>query len=80
MFACIYVPYLIMPLVVVARLWPDSPFGKPLPASLESGLLFVGSATLAVFFSYVLKWFVVYEPDLLPAWLGALADAAKQLP
>jgi hypothetical protein len=82
MFGCIYVPYLILPMVVIVRLWPDAPFVARLPAALEGGLLFVGSTTLAVFFSYVLKWFAVYEPGLLPghAWVAALADMARQLP
>lgn len=69
MFFWIYVPYLIFPAIVVARVWPDEPFSKPLPARLDAVLKFASTATFAMFLSYVIKWFVTYEPTVLPASL-----------
>jgi hypothetical protein len=69
-----------MPAFIIARLWRDAPFSRPLNPTLNSVLIFGTTTTLAVFFSYVAKWFVLCEPG----WLGerglALLGSAAALP
>lgn len=79
MFVAIYVPYLLMPVLVVARLWPGvetNPFATRLSPAFEGGLWFSISAVFAVFASYVVKWFVLCEPGMLGPLLVLLKDAA----
>lgn len=82
MFTAIYVPYLLMPALVVARLWPaaeSNPFAVPLPEPYGTFLYWAITAVFAVFASYVLKWFVLCEPGMLGPLLG-LVQAAVGLP
>ena len=80
MFIGVYQLYLIFPLVVIARLYSDAPFAQHLSGARAAAIWLVGSATFAVFFSYVLKWLVVHEPGAFaPALLEALASV-KALP
>lgn len=55
-FFWIYVPYLIFPAVVVARVWRDKPFSRPLPATLDTVLQAVSAATFALFFGAGIYW------------------------
>jgi len=80
MFAAIYVPYLVMPVLVLARLWPaaeDGPFSHRLPPAYEGALTLAITTVFAVFASYVLKWFVLCEPTWLGAALPLIAPAAR---
>lgn len=81
MFTAIYVPYLIMPALAIARLWPEKPFAPGALGGVARAVQWVGTtATLAVFFSYVLKWFLLCEPGMLPQALLPHLDAARRLP
>ena len=80
MFIGVYQLYLIFPLLVIARLYDDAPFSHRL-SELKSGLLWlVGTATFAVFFSYVAKWLLVHEPALFPARVAAALVSLRTLP
>ena len=67
---------------MIARLWlHDAPFSTPLPPRLAGALFLVGSSTLAVFFSYILKWMATYTPAALPNGLREpLLQLAASLP
>ena len=80
MFIGVYQLYLVFPLVVIARLWSDAPFASRLPAGRSQAIWAVGTVTFAVFFSYVLKWLVVYEPGLFPAAALDVLSRVKTLP
>jgi len=66
-FMWVYIPYAIFPLLVILRLWNDKPFATRMSGFAATIVWFVGTTTLALFFTYSLKWFVKYDPDLLPA-------------
>jgi hypothetical protein len=78
LFTGIYTLYLLMPLLVIIRLWKDEPFTKAAP--LSSFLMYYGLLNFAVFFSYVLKWFVVHEPGMLPVSVLDSLQSIKSLP
>ena len=79
---CLLQLYFFFPIVVIARLWlHDAPFSTPLPPRLAGALFLVGSSTLAVFFSYILKWMATYTPAALPNGLREpLLQLAASLP
>ena len=82
MFTAVYVPYLLMPALIVLRLWPaaeGNPFAQALPQPVHSIVLWGILATLAMFASYVVKWFVLCEPAMLGPLLG-LVHSAVLLP
>ena len=79
-FLGVYQLYFFFPFLVIARLYADQPFARRLPAGRAAALAFYGSATFAVFFSYVAKWLVVHMPEALPPALTAALQAAKSLP
>ena len=80
-FVAVYIPYAILPILVIMRLWADKPFSEPMSAVKSAFLHFVGWSTMAVFFSYCLKWFVVYEPGMIPAEvLAEIEPILAQLP
>lgn len=78
-FTGIYVIYLTQPAVVIARLWADKPFAR-LSGAANALWSFLTLANLAVFFSYVLKWFVLHQAHWLPAALLPALEAVKALP
>ncbi len=80
MFTAIYVPYLLMPVLVTARLWPfaeTNPFSHPLPEPLGSVLYSAILLVFTIFASYVIKWFVLCEPGMLGPLLPLLRSAAE---
>lgn len=77
-FTGIYIIYLLQPLVVIARLWHDRPFSR-LHGGWNAVLCTATLVNMAVFFSYVAKWMVLYEPGVLGPLLPHLLPAA-QLP
>lgn len=79
-FTGIYIMYLTQPLVVIARLYHDRPFSTRLSSAWNSVLYFATLLNFAVFFSYVLKWFVLYMPSYVPAVLLPTLNLAKSLP
>lgn len=76
-----YFPYAAFPLLIMLRMWRESSFSHHLSGLESSFLWLTGTTTLAIFFSYCLKWFVVYGADLLPPGIGeALAPHLAALP
>lgn len=75
-----YQLYFFFPLLVIARLYADKPFATRLPGWLSTALWVYGSATFAVFFSYVAKWLVLHMAAELPAAVVAALEATKALP
>lgn len=75
-FTGIYIIYLTQPAVVIARLWADKPFARISPTA-NAILVFLTFVNLAVFASYIIKWFVLYEPGMLGPALPFLLAAAK---
>lgn len=83
MFVAIYIPYLIMPALVVARVWPaaeGNPFAQALPEPINAIVYWGVVLTFTVFGSYVLKWFVLCEPGMLGPLLGLVSAPALALP
>lgn len=78
-FTGIYLLYLIQPLLVIARLSMDDPFRR-LSATANTVLQALTILNLAVFAAYILKWFVLYQPDWLPGDGAALLAPIKRLP
>jgi hypothetical protein len=56
-FFFIYVPYLIFPALVTARVWQDSPFSKPLDAVLDKIIKVVASLTYFCFVAAGILWY-----------------------
>ena len=79
-FLGVYQLYFFFPFLVIARLALDRPFTRALPSGRATLLWFYGSATFAVFFSYVAKWLVTHMPGDLPDAFVSAMQAAKQLP
>ena len=80
MFIGVYQLYLIFPLLVIARLYGDAPFSSRMSSSRSWLLWLVGSATFAVFFSYVLKWLVVHNAHAFSSRALGLLAGVKSLP
>ena len=74
-FCWVYIPYAIFPLLIILRLWGERPFERHLSSTASSFIWLVGTITLALFFTYCLKWFVVYLPKALPADILAAIKA-----
>eukprot|EP00743_Colponemidia_sp_Colp-15_P008277 GILK01008984.1.p1 GENE.GILK01008984.1~~GILK01008984.1.p1 ORF type:complete len:230 (+),score=20.70 GILK01008984.1:76-765(+) len=68
MFLAIYLPYLIFPALIVWRLAEDDPFATPMSSFKSAVISLVGNVTLSMFFLYVLKWFVMHMPELIPEY------------
>ncbi len=66
-FFLIYVPYLIFPALVVARVWKDAPFSAPLPKATEGAIRALAYATYALFVGAGVAW----------AFRCEIGDAAK---
>lgn len=79
-FLGVYQLYFFFPLLVIARLYADRPFARSLPGWLSTALWVYGSATFAVFFSYVAKWLALHMAHELPAAIVAALEATKSLP
>jgi hypothetical protein len=77
--AGIYLIYLLQPYVVIARFWSDAPFRSISPA-FNGTLVLLTSLNFAVFFTYVLKWFVLYQPEVFPAAIVPALQALKSIP
>jgi hypothetical protein len=90
-FFFIYVPYLIFPVLVVARMWHEAPFSRPLPGSVDTALKAVASVTYAAFVAAGVAWYFACEAtaeakaaceaggastETVPAWLQGLARGA----
>ena len=80
-FCWVYIPYAIFPLLIILRLWGERPFETKLSGFASTIIWLVGTVTLALFFTYCLKWFVVYEPGMLPSEvLDVVKGPMDQLP
>lgn len=81
MFVGVYQLYLLFPLLVIARFWSDNAFSTRLGSQMASAAWWLlGSTTFAVFFSYVLKWMVVYGSDYLPDGAAEKLVGVRSLP
>lgn len=78
-FTGIYLIYLTQPPVVIARLWGERPFAR-LSSGANKVLSFLTLVNMAIFFSYVLKWLVLYMDYIFPASLLPIVAKAKALP
>ena len=88
-FTGIYQLYLVLPAVVVARFWHDHPFvgvageDNLLPAGAPAGLgraaWGAGMSSFIVFFAYIVKWVVVFEPQTLGPLRGLVQVLTRVL-
>ena len=60
-FFFIYVPYLLFPAIVVARLWRERPFSRPLPPALDAALKVAASVVFASFAAAGVAWYFTCE-------------------
>jgi hypothetical protein len=79
MFVAIYVPYLIFPALVVMRMWSEKPFNKAQGWLMSIFLTVSCLATYALFGAYTIKWFRMYEGDMLPPAVRAWLDTTFPL-
>lgn len=66
-FFFIYVPYLIFPAIVVARLWREQPFSRPLPAALDAALRALSALVFLSFAAAGVVWYFTCESQATAA-------------